>query len=162
KNAAQTRADLRGQADALAFTSGKSGRGAAQRHVAQPHGIEELQTLDNLGENPAGNDPFAIVELDLGGNIHRARNGPSREAGDRESIDLHRQALRPQPLALANGACGRGHEAEQPVAIALGRGFFQVLFEEADRAAKTETRRLLLVWSVEQQVLYFRGEFFKR
>src|SRR5262249_60315714 len=44
----------------------------------------------------------------------------------------------------------------------LGAGCVAFLSEEAARAAKTETRRLLLVWSVVQQVLYFRGEFFKR
>src|SRR5262249_51706722 len=94
--------------------------------------------------------------------IHRARDGQSREVGDGESIDLYRQALRSQPLALANRACGRGHESKQPFAIALGRRFFQILFEEAEHTAKTEARRLLLVRSVEEQVLDLWGELFKR
>src|SRR5262249_61729598 len=102
KDAAQTRTNLRGQADALAFTPGKRGRRAAQRHVSQPDGVEKLQAFDDLGEHAGGNDPFTIVELDPGGNLHRARDGQSREVGDREYIVLYSEDLRVSAIDLAD------------------------------------------------------------
>src|SRR6266568_1736174 len=42
ENAAQARADLRGQTDALRFAAGKRGGGAVQAEVAESHGEKKL------------------------------------------------------------------------------------------------------------------------
>src|SRR5258708_17225471 len=48
KNATQARTDLRGQADALGFATGKRGGGTIQAKIAKADGEQELDTLGNF------------------------------------------------------------------------------------------------------------------
>ena len=62
EHAAQLRADLRGQADALAFAAGKRGGGAVERDVSQADGVEEFQPLGDFAHHAAGHLLFALGE----------------------------------------------------------------------------------------------------
>ena len=54
ENAAQLRSDLRGEADALAFSTGKRGGGAAERQVAEPDVVEEFEALGDFVRDASG------------------------------------------------------------------------------------------------------------
>ena len=53
EHAAQLRADLRGQADALRFAAGERGGGAVQAQVIQPDGGEKLQAAADFVQHAA-------------------------------------------------------------------------------------------------------------
>jgi hypothetical protein len=65
KHAAEIRAKLRGQADALGFAAGKRRYGATELHVTQPDFVEELQALADFGDDVARNFTGATGELHL-------------------------------------------------------------------------------------------------
>ena len=54
EHAAQLRADLRGQADALRFAAGKRGGGAVEAQVIQADGGEKFQAAADLIDHAAG------------------------------------------------------------------------------------------------------------
>ena len=54
KHAAEIRAELRGQPDALGFAAGKRRHGATELQVAETDFVEELQSLADFGKNVAG------------------------------------------------------------------------------------------------------------
>ena len=56
KNAAQARADLRGQADALAFAAGERGGVAVEREVVEADGAEEFEALGDFAANALGDE----------------------------------------------------------------------------------------------------------
>ncbi len=64
EHAAQLRANLRRQPNALPFAARQSRRRAIERDVSQPHGIQELQPLDNFMHDAPGNRCLAPRQLD--------------------------------------------------------------------------------------------------
>ncbi len=60
EHSAQTRTDLRGQANALSFATGEASRIAIQREIAKADGIEKLQPLHHLAAKPLGNESLAV------------------------------------------------------------------------------------------------------
>ena len=56
EDAAQARADLGGEADALAFAAGERGGGAVEREVVEADGVEEFEALDDLALEAVGDD----------------------------------------------------------------------------------------------------------
>ena len=77
--------------------------------------------------------------------LHGARHRQRGEIGDGHAIDLHRQALRPQPLALAARALGGRHVVQQPLAVAVGSGLFQRLPQEGENAVPSGRLALALL-----------------
>jgi hypothetical protein len=71
EHAAEIRAELRGEADALRFAPGKRRHGATELHVAEPDFVEELQALADFGNDVAGNLGGAPGELQLAREIER-------------------------------------------------------------------------------------------
>ena len=65
EHAAQLRADLRGEPDALAFAARERGRGAVEREVAEADRVEEAQAVAYLAQDEAGDLRLALVELEL-------------------------------------------------------------------------------------------------
>src|SRR6202011_4573458 len=63
EDAAEARADLGGEANALAFTAGQGGGGAVEREVAQAYGVEEFEALDDLALEAVGDDAVAAGEV---------------------------------------------------------------------------------------------------
>ena len=60
EHAAQARADLRGEADALAFAAGERGGVAVEREIAEPDGVEEFEALDDLAAEAVGDERLAL------------------------------------------------------------------------------------------------------
>ncbi len=58
----QLRPDLRGEPDALAFPARKRRRGPVQRQIAQPHIEQEDDSVVELFEDVAGNQPLLLAE----------------------------------------------------------------------------------------------------
>jgi hypothetical protein len=65
EHAAQLRADLRGQADALRLAARKRSGGAFQAQVIQPHGRKKFQAPADFVQHPPGDLRFALVEFQL-------------------------------------------------------------------------------------------------
>ncbi len=63
EHAAQPRADLRGQADALALAAGERGGVAVERKIVQADGAEEFEALGDLAANALGHQRLALSEL---------------------------------------------------------------------------------------------------
>ena len=160
EHAAQLRANLRGQTNALAFAAGKRRRRAVERNVIQSHGIQELQTLDHFVHDAPGDLFFAPRQLDASRHFERPRNRQRREFGDRHAVHLHRQALRPQPLAVARRTFRRRHVIHQPVAVAFRSRLFEILFQVSEDSA--EARLAAARLAVQQQILNLLGKLFKR
>ena len=82
EDAAQPRADLRGEADALAFAAGERGGGAVEREVVEADGVEEFEALDDLALEAVGDDGFAAGEVHGAGGGEGALEGEGGEVGD--------------------------------------------------------------------------------
>ena len=54
EHAAQARADLRREADALRFAAGKRGGGTVESEIAEPHVEKKIEALGDFGERAAG------------------------------------------------------------------------------------------------------------
>src|SRR4029077_14674067 len=55
ENAAEARADLRGEADALGFATGKRGGGTAEAEITEADGEKKIEALGDFFEGAAGN-----------------------------------------------------------------------------------------------------------
>src|SRR4029453_16559801 len=104
------RADLGGQADALALPAGERGGGAVEREVVQGHRGEEAQTLPPLLEHAPGDGHLALGEGERLEEVRRALDGQTHEIGDGAPGDLDRERLGPEPRTLAGRAVLQGHE----------------------------------------------------
>ena len=174
EHAAQLRADLRGQADALRFPAGKRGRGTVQAQVAEPHGQQEVQPLANFLQHALRDFPLAGSELaaDL---VHRAAGEAQRHGGELRngvSTHAHGQAFRPQPLLAARRARRGRHVFQQPLLIILRGRFLVVAPQHLQHAGEMQAgpgtdrtgarRRILWRIAVEDQVLRLARELFHR
>jgi hypothetical protein len=98
EHAAQLRADLRRQANALRFAAGKSGGGAIQAEVAEADGEQKIEARGDFGERAAGDVALALRQT-LANAIHggpRVGNRQRREFGDGAAAHFHGQAFRAQ------------------------------------------------------------------
>uniref|UniRef100_A0A0N5A4D5 PE-PGRS family protein n=1 Tax=Parastrongyloides trichosuri TaxID=131310 RepID=A0A0N5A4D5_PARTI len=112
-HADQAGADLGGQADTLAFTTGQCAGVTRQREIIQSDIVEEAQALTDFFQNTATD--LALLVPDV---------------GDVRPADLDRQGLGLQPLAAADFAGGLGLIATQfladPGAVGLAPAAFQI------------------------------------
>src|SRR6266849_9117370 len=67
EDAAEARADLGGEADALGFAAGERGGGTAEAEIAEAYGEKEVEALGNFFERAAGD--FALAGGELGKNF---------------------------------------------------------------------------------------------
>ena len=67
ENAAQARADLRGQADALALAAGERGGVAVERKIVEPDGAKKFKALGNFAADALGDQRFALSEFEIDG-----------------------------------------------------------------------------------------------
>ena len=88
EHAAQARADLRGEADALAFAAGERGGVAIEREIAEADGAEEFEALDDLAADAVGDERFARgeVEIDGGGRARDCSGRAVKSAMERPPI----------------------------------------------------------------------------
>ena len=154
QHAAKFRTDLRGQADALGFATGKRGGGTGEAEVIEPDGGEKFEAVANLFDHARGDLLLAFVELPGFDGGERAIDGHLGELGDARAFDAHRQTAGAQTPSLAIGAERRRHIVHQPLAIA-GAGFFVGFGEDLDDAVES-------VAAFEQQGLRLLGQLFER
>ena len=100
EHAGQARADLRGEADALAFAARQRARGARQRQIVEADIDEEPQPVADLLEDAAG-DLVALRRRAVAAASRTSRPRPLTERSETSPIclpvDLDRQRLRLQP-----------------------------------------------------------------
>ena len=97
----QVGADLRGQPDALPLPARQRGGAAVQRQIADPDVVQEADAVANLPQHPARDQRFALGELEAVEHLDRRADRQVDVVGEAAPLDLHRQALRLQPLAAA-------------------------------------------------------------
>ena len=156
EDAAQARADLRGEADALALAAGQRGGVAVERKIAEADGAEEFEALGDLAADALGNQRFALGEFQVDGCRERAVERQGGEVGDGKAADFDGQRLRAQALAAANRAGHRRHEAHHVLAIAVAAGLVGVVAQVGEDAVKAGARRLAFGRAVNQNVLMLR------
>ena len=162
EHAAQPRADLRGQPDALALAAGERGGVAVEREVVEADGAEEFEPLDDLAADALGHQRLARREAEVDGRRERAVQRQGGEVGDGEAADLDGQRLRAQALAAADRAGRGGHVGHHVLAIAVAASLFDRVAQESQNAVKAGARRFALGRAVDQQVLLARGQVFER
>ena len=136
EHAGQSRADLRGQADALAFAAGEGAGSARQRQVVQADIEQERQPLADLLQHPRGD----LVLL----GVERLRHGLEPFAGaahrqfgnfaDVLAADLDAQRLRLQPIAVAGLAGNVGKILAELLARPFALGLAVAAVEIGDDA----------------------------
>ncbi len=162
EHAAQPRADLRGQADALALAAGERGGVAVEREVVEADGAEEFQPLDDLAADALGHQRLARREAEVDGRREGAVERQGGEVGDGEAADLDRQRLRAQALAAANGAGRRGHVVHHVLAVAVAARLVDAVAQIGENAVKAGAGRLAFGRPVDQDVLLLRRQIFER
>ena len=103
EHAGQPGADLRGEADALAFAARQRARGARQREVIQADIEQERQPLADLLQHPAGDLVLLRAER-LRHGLEPFAGAAHRQFGDLADMlaaDLDAQRLRLEPIAVA-------------------------------------------------------------
>ncbi len=96
-------ADLAGQADAMGFTAGEGRGRPIEGQISHPHGVEEAQARQDLGEQPLRDRLLALLEDQRGEGPDRFRHRKADEFRDRALAQAHGQALRPQAGPAAFG-----------------------------------------------------------
>ena len=102
--AGQPRADLRGEADALALAARQRSGIARQREIVEPDIVEEFQPVADFLEDARGD--LVLLRRELLGQGGKPAAGladrHARHLADMQPVDLHRQRLRFQPEAVAS------------------------------------------------------------
>ena len=161
EDAAQARADLGGEADALAFAAGERGGVAVEREIVEADGAEEFEALDDLAADALGDQGFARGEGEIDGGGERAVERQGGEVGDGEAADFDGERLRAQALAAADGAGRGGHEVHHVLAIAVAAGFVDGVAQIGEDAVEAGARRFALGRAVDQDVLLLGRQIFK-
>src|SRR5712692_9195133 len=94
--------DLRGEPDALAFSSGQRGGRPIQRQVIQTDVDEKPEPLANFFQDAMGYHQFALSEFQRTEEVGSGSHGEMRDLRDRLCGYLDGQAFGPQPRALAD------------------------------------------------------------
>ena len=161
EDAAQARADLRGETDALALAAGERGGVAVERKVVEADGAEKFEALGDLAAEALGDEGLALGELQVDGGRERAIEREGGEVGDGKAADLDGERLRAQALAAAHRAGHGRHVAHHVLAIAVAAGFFHVVAQVGEDAVEAGARRLAFGRAVDQNVLLLWRQIFK-
>ena len=94
--------DLRGEPDALAFSTGQGGGCPIQCQVIQADVDEKPEPFANFFQDAMGNHQFALGEFQRTEEVGSRSHGEMRHLRDRLCGHLDGQAFRPQPRALAD------------------------------------------------------------
>ena len=115
------RADLRGEADALALAARQRTRRTRQREVAQPHVHQEPQAFADLLDDLLGNLPLFLRELffDGGNPLRELGNRHGRHLGDVLPGDAELQRLLPQARTAADRTFAVDEELVAPLLAVL-------------------------------------------
>ena len=153
EDAAKARADLGGEADALAFAAGEGGGVAVEGEIAEADGVEELQALDDFFAEAFGDEGLARGEADGAGAIEGAVHGERGEFGDGHAVDFDGEGFGAEALAVADGAVGGRHVLHHPLAVGVGAGFFEGIAEPGEDAVEAGARGFGLGRAAEEELL---------
>ncbi len=124
EHAAQSAADLAGQADALRFASRERRGRAGQRQVSQPHIAEKLHAAGDFPDQFASDFLFARVQL------------PALD-GHQQLVQRHAAVVIHRPVSEADG----GRVITQAAAATIGAGnFVQQMFQAGAKASRKAGR----------------------
>src|SRR6185503_8816672 len=109
EHARQARADLAGEANALALAAGEGARGAVEVDIVEPDIVEEAEPLVDLLEDGAGDLVMGRGQLlgEAGEPGERVADRAGGGLADMLAGDLHRERLGAEAGAVAHLA-GRG------------------------------------------------------
>ena len=161
EDAAEAGADLRCEADALAFAAGESGGGAVEGEVAEADGVEEFEAFDDLALEAVRDDAVAASEVHLLGCGESALEWQRSEVGDARAVHGDGEGFGAEAAAFADGAEARGHVLHHVLAVALGLGVFEVGAEVVEDAVEAGAAGLVSGRAVEEEVLLLGGEVFE-
>ena len=85
EDALQFGTELRGEADTLRFAAGKSHGGAIETEIAKADLDEEVEALDDLGKDVAGDAGIASTRFDGAEKLQRIDNRQRADLADGES-----------------------------------------------------------------------------
>ncbi len=131
-HADQARPDLGRQADPLGLAAGERAGGAGHREVADADVVEEGEPFGDLAHDQPRDRPLGLGHLQLFDPLLRAPRREVAVLGDAEAADLHREALRPQPGAVALRTRLLGHVALDPLPVGLRVGLFVAPLQVVD------------------------------
>src|SRR3984957_11666852 len=179
EDAAQARADLRGEADALRFAAGERGGRAVESEIAEPHVEKKIEALGDFRERATSY--FSLAEREVAADFV---NGSARfgerergEIGDGKTGDFYGEAFGAQAALVASRTGRRRHILREPFAVRVGIRFFEAFLKMRDDALKIEAlhsgavRRIamknqilnfswkLLEWSIEIETVRCGGKF---
>ena len=136
EDAGEARADLRGEADALALAARQRARRARQRQVVEPDVAQEHQPVDDLLEDASGD--LVALGVEFRGQIPRPvdRRLHRQEAhfADVLAVDLDRERLGLEAEAVAGLAGRRAHIALDLLARPLAFRLLVAALEIGDHA----------------------------
>src|SRR6202041_2744131 len=163
EDAAQARADLRGEADALRFAAGERGGRAVESEIAEPHVEKKIEALGDFREGTAGDFSLAEREVatDLVNGSARFGERQGGEIGDGKTGDFYGEAFGAQAALVASRTGRRRHVLREPFAVRVGIRFFEAFLKMRDDALKIEAlhsgavRRIAL----KNQILNFSWKF---
>ena len=109
QHADQAGPDLGGKADALGLTARQGGRAPVERQVPHADIVEEAQALDDLAQDPVGDQRLVGRQVKRLGPLDRRLDGLVRGLVDGEAADRDGEALRLEASAVAVGARPQRH-----------------------------------------------------
>ena len=120
EHAAQRRANLRGQSDALPFAAGQGGRAAAERQVPDADVGQEPQAVLDLAQDAPADQIFAGRQRHGLEHLQRVVEREIHVLGDRAPLQPHAAALGLQAGAAARGAGAQRAEALERLLVEPG------------------------------------------
>ena len=141
EDAHQARADLGREPDPLCLTARERPRGPRQVEIADADVVEKGEPLRDLPDEQAGDRPLGIGHLQVLDPFQRSPGRELRVVMDRDASDLDRQALRPQPCALADRTRLLGHVALDPLSHSVRVRLFVAALEVVDDPLEADAVR---------------------
>src|SRR5262249_30031243 len=145
--------------DPLRLTARERASRAHQREVADADVVEEGKPFGDLAHDQPRDRTLGLGHLQR---VDPLAGRPRRELavlGDAEPSDLDREALRPQPGAMALRARLLGHIALDPLAVGLRVGLFVAALEVVDDPLEADLVRAAAAEAVgvADQVAFLAG-----
>ena len=122
ENAAQIRAELRGQANPLRFATAQRFRRATERKITEPYIFHETQALPDFGNEVGRDSLLRPAEFQLVDLLRRFRRGEIRELIDRVILHAHMPRNCVQARAVTAWTFARFLFLD-PFRLSLGREF---------------------------------------
>ena len=114
ENPGQSAADLAGEADPLALTTGKRGRATGQAQVIETDIDQELQAIAHLAEEIACDVLLVGVQRQFLEEGQGLAQRPAADLVDGESLESHGRGIVAKP---GSHAAGTGHLVDHPLQL---------------------------------------------